>query len=234
MRNAWPNVFRVARSVPGVEYLRAQRLRSLAMVALDGALEDVDAIVHGPYSAGVLQLTTTATRPSPRPSSPKPAPSGRVPVHRVLHRSPRLRRGAPLHRAALAERPPRHVRRPSLDWLAPRALEIPASAAPMEILKVAFMEGRWVAVNRNSVNEEVWSPPRGDALVGTFRQVRRDSDTALVEVSRSGWRTGRWSSGCGMHGRLEVPESRAAVSVFELVSTGRAAWSSAVPPRRWG
>ena len=79
-----------------------------------------------------------------------------------------------------------------------------------------------MAVNPNgSVNEEVWSPPRGDALVGTFRQVRRDSDTALVEVSRIGVEDGAVVLRLRhMHGRLEVPESRAAVSVFELVSIG--------------
>ena len=225
VRNAWPNVFRVARSVPGVEYLRAQRLRSLAMVALDGALEDVDAIVHGPYSAGVLQLTNLTGHPTvSAPFVPEAGPrqdgspytvcfTGHLDCDEELLSIARRWQNA--H--------PGHVRRPSLDWLAPRALELPASAAPMEVLKgLAFMEGRWVAVNPNgSVNEEVWSPPRGDALVGTFRQVRRDSDTALVEVSRIGVEDGAVVLRLRhMHGRLEVPESRAAVSVFELVSIG--------------
>ena len=62
-------------------------------------------------------------------------------------------------------------------------------------------------------------PPRGNALVGTFRQVRRDRDTAFVELSQIAVEDGAVILRLRhLHGRLEVPESRAKVSVFELVS----------------
>lgn len=223
VRNAWPNVFRVARSVPGVEYLRAQRLRSLAMAELDRALQGVDAIVHGPFGAGVLQLTNLTGHPTvAAPFVPESGPrqdgspytvcfTGHLDCDEELLSIARSWQNA--H--------PEHVRRPSLDWLAPRALVLPENAAPADVLEgLSFMEGRWVAVNPNgTVNEEVWTPPRGNALVGTFRQVRRDRDTAFVELSQIAVEDGAVILRLRhLHGRLEVPESRAKVSVFELVS----------------
>lgn len=223
VRNAWPNVFRLARSVPAVEYLRAQRLRTQAMVALDRALADVDAIVHGPYGAGVLQLTNLTGHPTvAAPYVPESGPrrdgspytvcfTGHLDCDEELLSIARLWQNA--H--------PEHVRHPSLDWLAKRPLELPANAAPAEELqKLSFMEGSWVAVNPNgTVNEEVWTPPRGNALFGTFRQVRRDSDTAFVELSQIALEEGKVILRLRhMHGRLQVPESRAKVSLFELVS----------------
>ena len=223
VRNAWPNVFRVARTVPGVEYLRAQRLRALAMVALDSALGGVDAIVHGPFGAGVLQLTNLTGHPTvAAPFVPEAGPrqdgspytvcfTGHLDCDEELLSIARSWQNA--H--------PEHVRRPSLDWLAPRALVLPENAAPAEVLEgLSFMEGRWVAVNPNgTVNEEVWTPPRGNALVGTFRQVRRDRDTAFVELSQIAVEDGAVILRLRhLHGRLEVPESRPKVSVFELVS----------------
>lgn len=66
IRNAWPNTFRAARLIPAVEYLRAQRLRSLLMRDVEDALEAarVDALVHAPYAAGLLQITNLTGHPA--------------------------------------------------------------------------------------------------------------------------------------------------------------------------
>lgn len=45
--NAWPQTFRKAQFVPAVEYLRANRLRTLVMKAMDEAIDKVDAYVGG-------------------------------------------------------------------------------------------------------------------------------------------------------------------------------------------
>lgn len=53
--SAWPNQFRSARLVPAVEYIRAQRARSLMMEKLNAWFEPYDVIVSPPYG----MLTTT-------------------------------------------------------------------------------------------------------------------------------------------------------------------------------
>jgi len=63
IRNAWPNTFRAARSVPAVEYLRAQRLRTRLMLDMDAALAGVDAVVHAPYAGGILGITNLTGHP---------------------------------------------------------------------------------------------------------------------------------------------------------------------------
>lgn len=223
VRNAWPNVFRLARSVPAVEYLRAQRLRTQAMLALDAALGEVDALVHGPYSAGVLQLTNLTGHPTvAAPFVPKAGSRPDGSPYTVCFTG-HLDRDEELLSLARSwqNAHPDHVRRPAMDWLAPAPLELPAHAGPdASLAGLDFLEGRWLAVNPNgTVNEEVWTPPRGKALVGTFRQVRRDGATAFVEVSQISSENGKVLLRLRhLHGRLEVPESRAETSVFELVS----------------
>lgn len=58
--DAWPNLFRVARLIPAVEYIRANRLRTLLALDMHSALEGVDALVapgpHGP-TLGITNLT---------------------------------------------------------------------------------------------------------------------------------------------------------------------------------
>jgi Asp-tRNA(Asn)/Glu-tRNA(Gln) amidotransferase A subunit family amidase len=48
VEHAWPNVFRQARLIPAVEYLRAQRVRRLLMQQTDRAIGGLDAVVHPP------------------------------------------------------------------------------------------------------------------------------------------------------------------------------------------
>lgn len=58
--DAWPNLFRVARLVPAVEYLRAWRVRTLLMRDFDRRMAQVDVVVHparGGRLLGVANLT---------------------------------------------------------------------------------------------------------------------------------------------------------------------------------
>jgi Asp-tRNA(Asn)/Glu-tRNA(Gln) amidotransferase A subunit family amidase len=64
VRNAWPNVFRVARLVPAVEYVNANRLRTLLMRAMDQALKDVDVVITPSYAPRLLQYTNLTGHPA--------------------------------------------------------------------------------------------------------------------------------------------------------------------------
>lgn len=101
-------------------------------------------------------------------------------------------------------------------------LVLPDSAKPNEkLLPLSFMAGRWVGVAPRAalVNEEHWMAPRGNAMVGTFRQVRRDGKSAFVEVSQIAVENGEVLLRVRhMHGQLEVPEKRKDVSIFKLKS----------------
>ena len=57
---AWPNSLRSARTVPAVEYLQANRVRTMVMRAVDAALAGVDVIVTPSFGGNVL-LTTNLT-----------------------------------------------------------------------------------------------------------------------------------------------------------------------------
>jgi len=56
--NDWPNAFRVSRTVPAVEYIRAQRVRTLIVERFEKFMEDWDVIVA---PAGALLTTTNLT-----------------------------------------------------------------------------------------------------------------------------------------------------------------------------
>lgn len=56
--NDWPNTFRTARLIPAVEYLRAQRARTLLMERMEKFFADWDVVVCPPYSSlGSTNLT---------------------------------------------------------------------------------------------------------------------------------------------------------------------------------
>ncbi|HEX7119769.1 MAG TPA: amidase family protein [Longimicrobiales bacterium] len=59
-RSRWPEIFREARFIPAVEYIQANRLRSLLMAAMDQAMRAVDVFVTPSYAGSVL-LTTNLT-----------------------------------------------------------------------------------------------------------------------------------------------------------------------------
>lgn len=54
--NSWPDTFRAAQFVPAVEYLRASRVRSMLMQAMEQVMEQVDLYVGG-RDLGITNLT---------------------------------------------------------------------------------------------------------------------------------------------------------------------------------
>ncbi|MFT7171452.1 MAG: hypothetical protein ACI80K_004606 [Paracoccaceae bacterium] len=98
---------------------------------------------------------------------------------------------------------------------------LPRNAAPSpEVAGLAFLTGRWVAVNPNdTVNEETWTPPRGNVLIGSFRQIRLDGDCSIVDVTQIAQEGDELLLRLrNLNGRLEVPEGRGEISLFRLVS----------------
>jgi Asp-tRNA(Asn)/Glu-tRNA(Gln) amidotransferase A subunit family amidase len=61
---AWPNVFRAARLIPAVEYLRANRIRRGLMLELDARIRDVDLLVHPPEDDSSLSLENLTGHPA--------------------------------------------------------------------------------------------------------------------------------------------------------------------------
>ena len=64
MKDAWPNVFRVSRLIPAVEYLQASRIRTLAMQAMDKLMQDIDVYVAPSFGGGNLRLTNLTGHPA--------------------------------------------------------------------------------------------------------------------------------------------------------------------------
>jgi Asp-tRNA(Asn)/Glu-tRNA(Gln) amidotransferase A subunit family amidase len=65
---SWPNTFRTARLIPAVEYIQANRVRTMVMGALEAALEGVDVLVTPSYAGGantsVLLMTNLTGHPA--------------------------------------------------------------------------------------------------------------------------------------------------------------------------
>lgn len=61
---AWPNRFRVARTIPAVEYVQANRLRSLAIQSMDDLMKDVDVYVCPSLDSRNLWLTNLTGHPA--------------------------------------------------------------------------------------------------------------------------------------------------------------------------
>lgn len=102
-------------------------------------------------------------------------------------------------------------------------LELPASAKTDALLvPMSFMAGRWIGVNPNkTVNEEHWMTPRGNHMLGTFKQIRRDGKPALVEISLIAANEGKVTLVLRhLHSNLEIPEKRKDLSEFVLKATG--------------
>ena len=57
--NAWPNTFRVARFIPAVEYVNANRARTLAMRAMEQTLRDVDVLVTPTFGPQLVATNLT-------------------------------------------------------------------------------------------------------------------------------------------------------------------------------
>jgi Asp-tRNA(Asn)/Glu-tRNA(Gln) amidotransferase A subunit family amidase len=63
IKNAWPNVFRQARMIPAVEYLQANRLRTLVMQAMAEMMSQVDVYVCPSFGGSNLLLTNLTGHP---------------------------------------------------------------------------------------------------------------------------------------------------------------------------
>ena len=64
IKNAWPNVFRTSRFVPAVEYIQANRIRTLLMEQMDEAISGVDVYVSPSFAGGNLLVTNLTGHPS--------------------------------------------------------------------------------------------------------------------------------------------------------------------------
>jgi len=64
IQNAWPNRFREARTVPAVEYLRANRLRTLVMKAMQEKLSGIDVYVSPSWEGQNSLLTNLTGHPA--------------------------------------------------------------------------------------------------------------------------------------------------------------------------
>jgi Asp-tRNA(Asn)/Glu-tRNA(Gln) amidotransferase A subunit family amidase len=64
IKNAWPNVFRAARFIPAVEYIQANRARSLLVQEMHALLEPIDLYICPTYGSANLALTNLTGHPS--------------------------------------------------------------------------------------------------------------------------------------------------------------------------
>ncbi|HEX9728647.1 MAG TPA: amidase [Gemmatimonadales bacterium] len=62
--NAWPTTFRRSRLIPAVEYIQANRLRTLLMHAMDDMLREIDVFITPSYAPRVLQITNLTGHPT--------------------------------------------------------------------------------------------------------------------------------------------------------------------------
>ncbi len=63
-KDSWPQVFRLARFVPAVEYLRANRIRSLLIREMNRSLAAIDALVTPSFGGDQLLLTNLTGHPA--------------------------------------------------------------------------------------------------------------------------------------------------------------------------
>ncbi|MGY6520772.1 MAG: amidase [Mongoliitalea sp.] len=63
-RNAWPNLFRSSRFIPAVEYIQANRFRSILIEEVHEIFKDYDVIVTPSYGGNQLQVTNLTGHPA--------------------------------------------------------------------------------------------------------------------------------------------------------------------------
>ncbi len=64
VEDAWPNVFRQGQLIPAVEYVRANRIRTLLMRDMDAAMAEVDVLVTPTFGGDQLLLTNLTGHPA--------------------------------------------------------------------------------------------------------------------------------------------------------------------------
>lgn len=60
---AWPNTFRTGRMIPAVEYIQANRVRTMVMGAMEAALDGVDVLVAPSFAPDLLLMTNLTGHP---------------------------------------------------------------------------------------------------------------------------------------------------------------------------
>jgi Asp-tRNA(Asn)/Glu-tRNA(Gln) amidotransferase A subunit family amidase len=63
-KEAWPNLFRAVRLVPAVEYIQANRIRTLVMQEMAQIMERVDVFVAPSFGGNTLTLTNLTGHPA--------------------------------------------------------------------------------------------------------------------------------------------------------------------------
>ena len=61
---AWPNSFRASRLIPAVEYIRANRLRTLLCREMHATMQEVDALVHPSFGSAALGIANLTGHPA--------------------------------------------------------------------------------------------------------------------------------------------------------------------------
>lgn len=64
IKNAWPNVFRAARFIPAVEYIQANRVRTLLIEEMAKKIKEVDVYLSPSFVDGNLLITNLTGHPS--------------------------------------------------------------------------------------------------------------------------------------------------------------------------
>jgi Asp-tRNA(Asn)/Glu-tRNA(Gln) amidotransferase A subunit family amidase len=64
VQEAWPNRFREARFIPAVEYIQANRVRTLAVQAMQELMRDLDVLVAPAKEGNTLLLTNLTGHPA--------------------------------------------------------------------------------------------------------------------------------------------------------------------------
>ena len=62
--DAWPNTFRRARMIPAVEYVQANRVRTLLMRAMERVFAGLDAYVAPTFGNATLRITNLTGHPA--------------------------------------------------------------------------------------------------------------------------------------------------------------------------
>lgn len=62
--SSWPNSFRQSRLIPAVEYLQANRIRTLVMEEMDKVMQQVDVFITPSFGGNVLLLTNLTGHPA--------------------------------------------------------------------------------------------------------------------------------------------------------------------------
>lgn len=63
-KNSWPNIFRAARFIPGVEYVQMSRQRSLLIAEMHELMKEYDVIVTPSFAGQQLQITNLTGHPA--------------------------------------------------------------------------------------------------------------------------------------------------------------------------